>query len=238
MKKLQFVSLFIAGIIATATVKAQTADEIINKHIEAMGGAAKLKSINSFVMEGTLNIMGNDVPLKVFAQNGYAMKQEIEFMGMKNYFLFRKDSAWTFIPAQGQQNPEPLPKEAVEKTVNMFDIQGDLLDYKTKGHSVEYLGKEDVDGTECHKIKIKYKNAEEATYYIDPNTYYIVQKYEKTQVNGQEAEVTSKFSNYTKTADGYMFAMTREGGSAPGAVTFTKVEVNKTIDPSVFQATK
>lgn len=234
MKKIKLFSLFIAAALSFTTVKAQTADEIVNKHLEAMGGIEKLKTISTIVMDGSLNLMGNDVPLKIYLKHNFGFRQEIEFMGMKNYFLFRKDSAWTFIPAQGQQKPEPLPQEAVQKASNTLDAQGELVDYKAKGHSIELLGKEDVDGTECFKIKVKYKNAEEATLYIDAKTFFLVQKYEKANVNGQETEAVTKYSNYTKHSSGLMFAMTMEGGALPGAINFTKVELNTVLADAFF----
>jgi hypothetical protein len=238
MKKIKLVSLFIAAAFSFTTAQAQTAEEIVTKHLEAMGGIEKLRTINTIVMEGSMNLMGNDVPMKVYVKHNFAMRQEIEFMGLKNYFLFRADSAWTFVPAQGQQNPEPLPDEAVKKTVNALDAQGELVDYKAKGHTIESLGKEDVEGTECYKIKVTYKNAEQATLFIDAKTFLLVQKYEKTTVNGQEAEATTKYSNYTKHSSGMMFAMTMEGGALPGAITFTKIDVNPVIDPAVFIPSK
>ncbi len=234
MKKFKLVSLFIAAAFSFVTVKAQTADEIVNKHLEAMGGIEKLKTINTVVMDGSLNLMGNDVPLKVYLKHNFAFRQEIEFMGMKNYFLFRTDSAWTFIPAQGQQKPEPLPQEAVKKAINTLDAQGELVDYKAKGHSIELLGKEDVEGTECFKIKVKYKNGEEATLFIDAKSFFLVQKFEKANVNGQETEATTKFSNYTKHSSGIMFAMTMEGGALPGAINFTKIELNTVLADALF----
>lgn len=235
MKKIKLFSLFIAVAFSFTTVNAQTADEIVNKHLDAMGGIEKLRTINTIIMDGGLNLMGNDVPLKIYLKHNFAFRQEIEFMGMKNYFLFRTDSAWTFIPAQGQQKPEPLPEDAVKKAINTLDAQGELVDYKTKGHSIESLGKEDVEGTECFKVKVKYKNAEEATLFIDTKTFFLTQKFEKANVNGQETEATTKFSNYTKHSSGIMFAMTMEGGALPGAINFTKIEVNSAIDESLFK---
>ena len=34
------------------------------------------------------------------------------------------------------------------------DIDGPLVDWKSKGHKVEYLGTEDMDGTQAHKLKV------------------------------------------------------------------------------------
>lgn len=235
MKTLKLFSLFAATAFSFATVKAQTADEIVSKHIEAIGGTEKLKTINTLVMEGTLSAQGMEIPIKSYGQQNYGSKQEFVVMGMTAYIISRKDSGWNFLPFNGQTAPEPMTAEDLKDRENDLDIQSELLDYKTKGHSIELLGKEDVDGTECFKLKVLYKNGKEATLYFDPATYFIIQRKGIAKANGQEIEVTTKLSNYTKTPEGLVFPMTIESNTLPGPLTFTKVEVNKAIDEATFK---
>jgi len=48
----------------SAYSQAQTADEIINKNIAAMGGMEKLNSIKSIYEEDSINAGGVKIPLK------------------------------------------------------------------------------------------------------------------------------------------------------------------------------
>jgi hypothetical protein len=238
MKHVKLFSLFIAAAFGFVTVKAQTADEIVNKYLEVTGGVAKLKTVQTVIMEGSMSAQGMDIVVKSFAKNNYGLRQNFEVMGMSNYTIMRKDSGWSFIPVMGQQAPEPITADALKLTENNLDIQGSFIDYKAKGHSIEYVGKEDVDGTECHVVKINYKNGESATYYFDPATGYAIQTKAKANVNGQEMEMVTKMSNYTKNADGFVFPMTIEGGGMPGILTLTKVEINKPVDEAIFKPAK
>ena len=56
------------------TVKAQTADEVIAKHIEAIGGAENWKKVNSMKMEGVLQVQGAEVNVVVAVLNGKGMR--------------------------------------------------------------------------------------------------------------------------------------------------------------------
>ena len=57
----------------------------------------------------------------------------------------------------------------MKESVDQYDTQGSLVDYKAKGHSVEYLGKEDVEGTEAHKLKLTHKSGKTETMFLIRN---------------------------------------------------------------------
>ena len=238
MKKTLLFSLLIVASFSFATVKAQTANEIVAQYIQAIGGADKLKTIQTVIMEGTLTAQGMEIPVKSYAMHNYGLRQNFDVMGMSNYTIVRKDSGWSFIPVMGQQAPEAMTADVLKFTENSLDLQSEFIDYIAKGHTIELLGKEDVDGTECFMVKITYKNGENATYYFDPSTYYAIQKKQKASVNGQETEAVTKLSNYTKTAEGFVFPMSIEGGGMPGILTLTKVEINKPVDEAMFTLVK
>ena len=49
-------ALLILALIFSVTVKAQSVDEIVAHHIDAMGGAKKLSSLKSVIMQGTIEV--------------------------------------------------------------------------------------------------------------------------------------------------------------------------------------
>jgi hypothetical protein len=52
--------LLSAGILFSANfVQAQTVDEIIDKHVAALGGKDVINKVNSIYTESTLDVMGN-----------------------------------------------------------------------------------------------------------------------------------------------------------------------------------
>jgi hypothetical protein len=131
-----------------------------------------------------------------------------------------------------------MTADEVKVGQDQLDIQGELLDYKQKGHSVELMGKEDVDGTECFKVKLTRKSGRESIYLIDPKTYYAVRSISKVTVNGQEVNQTINLSNYQKLPEGIVIPFTMENGQAPAPINITKVEVNPTIDEAIFKVSK
>jgi hypothetical protein len=215
------------------TAKAQTADEIIQKHITAIGGTDNWKKITSVKMAGSVNAGGMELPVTVTKVNGKGFKAEFTINGMTGYMILTPTAGWAYNPMQGQQKPEALTAEDVKQSQDELDIPGPLFDYKTKGCKIVYLGKDEVEGTECHKLKVTLPNGKEQTMYFDATSYYHIRTVEKTTANGKEEEQISNYGNFQKLPEGIVFPMSIDEGEGPMAV--KSVEVNKPVDDNLFK---
>lgn len=230
MKRL-FLSLLVLA--SAFTVKAQTADEVIAKHIAAIGGADNWKKVNSMKMEGVLQVQGTDVNVTVTILHGKGMRQDISVMGMTGYEIVTPTEGWNFMPFQGQTEPEAKTPEELAESQDELDAQGGLIDYTAKGHKVELIGKEDVEGTECFKLKVTKKGGSVSTLFFDPKTFYIIQSKTIQKANGQEMEVTTSFSNYETLPEGIVVAKSM---TLPfGEMNMSKVSVNIPVEESFFK---
>src|SRR5260370_654495 len=89
---------------------------------------------------------------------------------------------------------------------------GDLtLDHIISKH-IELFGKDDVDGTECYKIKMTDKNAQETTFYIDPTNFYVIKQTQKIKADGKEIEASTTYGDYKKLPEGIVYPMSVNGG--------------------------
>jgi len=234
MKQIKTGILALLALVSVLTVRSQTLDEVIDKYLAAMGGKDKLLALNSIVMEGSMNFNGQSLPVKITQLNNKALRVDITINGMANYTIQTKDSGWNYFPIQGQKKAEATPPAVVKEAVDALDIQSVLLNYKDKGHTVVLVGKDDVDGTECFKIKVTTKSGMEQTFFIDPANYYIIKQIIKTKANGQEQEQPQNLSDYKKLDNGYVFPFSMTG-FGPGELKITKIDVNPKIDESIFK---
>lgn len=216
--------------------KAQTADEIINKHVEAIGGADAWKKVNSIKQEGNVKVQGADVSVTLTTLNGKGSRQDISLMGMNGFRIVTPAAGWNFMPFQGQTQVDPMTEEDLKEAQDDLDAQGKLIGYKEKGTTVELFGKDDVDGTECFKLVATTKVGTKETFYIDPKSSYIIKSVAVQKANGQEMEVASMYSNYTKLPEGIVIPMSI---MLPfGEMNITKVEVNPAVDEGIFKPAK
>jgi len=233
MKLIRTSAIAIVAMLVSVFTFAQTAEEIVAKHVEAVGGAAAWKKINSIYYEGKMTVQGAEVNVTLTVLNGKGVRQNISVMGMTGYYIITPTAGWNFMPFQGQTTPEPMTADELKQSADDLDVQGKLVDYKSKGHTVEFLGKDDVEGTECFKLKITTKTGNVETVFIDPKSYYIVRSIVKRTANGQESDVQSDLSNYQKLPEGIVvpFSVTLSFGE----LVISKAEVNKQVDESTFK---
>jgi len=235
MKHLQVLGLFLVATSIFANVHAQSVEEVISKHIEAIGGKENWKKVNTMKSEASLNVQGMDIPLTIYQVNNKAMKQEYSVMNMTAFTIMRTDSGWNYMPFNGMTAPEPVTAEELKVGQDGLDIQGELLDYAEKGHKVELMGKEDVDGTEAYKVKLTRKSGTEVINFIDPSNYLVIRTIQKLKVNGQEIENKTNYSNYQKLEEGILMPFTLESTTIPAPINFKKFEVNVDIPESTFR---
>ena len=83
MKTISRLLLLITVLFSSASIYSQTVDEIISKHLDSVGGKAKLSGVTSVYMEGTVEVMGTSGTTKTTILNGKGLRGESEIGGQR-----------------------------------------------------------------------------------------------------------------------------------------------------------
>lgn len=233
---LSILTLLLCGVFMSFHSQAQTLDEIINKHIEAIGGAENWKKIKSMKSQAIMKAQGAEIKLTIYQIHKKAMRVDIDVMGMQGYQILTDKEGWNFSPWGGQSKAEPLTADDVKQSQDQLNILDEFLTYKEHGKKLEFLGKDDVEGTECFKISMTDKDNKVTTYYLNTADYHIVKSTTKATINGKEIESNSTYGNYKKLDAGIVLPMNTN--SDMGDMEITQVEVNPTIQESLFSPAK
>ena len=229
MKKIIAFLVFLCGV---WIVRAQTADEIIEKYIQAMGGREKLELIQASILEGKVQAMKQEIPIKFTSIKEKGYRMDMEIMGMKLWTIATPDTGWTYMPMQGAPVIKPMPKEVIAESRSQFYPAGPLLDYKKIGLAIEYLGMDDVDGKDCYKLKSTSKEGKISYFLIDPTTNYLVRVSAKKTIMGKEMEIVTDFSDFRKLESGTVFP--HKMISPNGEVQVIKITINPDIDEKIL----
>ena len=240
MKNIILFVVFILSLVLVQFASGQSVDDVINQYIAARGGKDKLTAIKALYLEGTRQMMGNEVQVKVTKVDQKLNRVDFEFGGNSGYTIITPDKGWTYIPMRSDK-PEEMPQARVKNMQDQLDIAGPMVDYKTKGYKAELDGKETVNGKEAYKVKLTNAAGKEFTYYIETKTNLLIQTKQMSEMGGQNGgkpvEVTTDLSDYTS-VDGVMFpqTITTEGtGMGAGSMTFDKIQTNKPVDESLYK---
>jgi len=229
----------VAVAILVPAMWAQTADEIIAKNIQARGGADKLKSVKSIKSTATMAMgPGMEAPGVLIQKRENLARLEFTIQGLTAVQAYDGKNAWQVMPFMGKKDPELMSADEAKEIEETADMDGPLMDYKSKGHQVELLGKEKVEGTDAYKLKVSLKNGDVQTVYIDADSFLEIKEETKRTVRGSEQVFESAIGDY-KEVGGIIFPFAVESGvkgsSQKQKLTITKLELNVAADDSIFK---
>ena len=165
------IALFLFSVVSSATF-AQTADEIISKYITTIGGAEKLKAVKGVKMEMSVNAQGMEIPVEMVQMQGGKMYLKINLQG-KEITQMASDGTTMWSTNFMTMKAEKADAETTENAkLSNQDFPDPFLNYKEKGYSAEYVGKETKEGTECYKVKFTKKPLSVNGVKQDDVTYY------------------------------------------------------------------
>ena len=221
----------------TISAFSQTVDDIIQKYANTMGGLSAFNAIKTLKMTGTVTTQGMDLPLTVQIINGRATRNDVEAMGQAIVNAYKDGKGWKINPFAGVATATDMTKEELIDFKTQSMLANNLMDYKARGHKVELLGQEDVEGIKTYKIKLTAKeDGKITTYYISTSDNMMVKATAMRNIQGQDVEIENFFSNI-KEFNGVKFAMTRTqkmNGQVFQEITYNTIEIDVPIDEKIF----
>ncbi len=222
-----------------SAVWAQTVDEVIAKHVAARGGMEKLKAVKTMRATAKMEMgPGMEFPGVLIVKRPDEARLEFTVQGLTGIQAYNGKSAWQVMPFMGKKDPEAMTADEQKEMEEQADMDGPIVDYKSKGHQVELVGKEKVEGADAIKLKVTLKNGDVKYVYLDADNYLEVKEETKRNIRGSEQEIETTMGDY-KEVDGVMMAYSFEGSikghQEKQKITLEKIEFNVPIDDGLFK---
>ncbi|OJV16928.1 MAG: outer membrane lipoprotein-sorting protein [Dyadobacter sp. 50-39] len=228
---------FLIIVFVANAVNAQNVDDIIAKHVKAMGGD-KLGKLQSMKISAEMDIMNMKVPITTTIVQNKGFRSESTVQGMTVVQAVSGNAGWTINPMSGNTKAIALPEDAVKSLANETDLTG-LYNYKVKGYKVTLDGEEELSGAKVYKVSMTLPSGVRRINYISKDTFYILKIVAHTTINGQDIMSENVQSDF-RAVDGiyYPFASEVTTSAMPGTkmgLKITALEVNPQIDPKIFE---
>lgn len=224
--------------LAAVPMAAESLDDVLAKHFEALGGKEKIAAVQSAKMVAKQVFGPQEVPATILWKRPNKVRMDFTLQGMTGTQAYDGTTAWMVMPFLGKTEPEEMTGDDLKDIIEQADmIDGPLFDWKEKGHTVEFLGEEDVEGTPSWKLKLTRDNGDVSTIWLDKDAYVQIKSEGKRKRGDQEFDIETSFGDY-KEVDGLLFPFSIESkpkGAPQGAtISIESIELGATIDDGTF----
>jgi hypothetical protein len=233
--------LFVAALLlVTTAAHALTADEVVAKNVDARGGLDKIHAIKTLKFEGKMRIGGQfELALAEYKKAPDSVRNEATIQGLTQIQAWDGKDAWQISPFQGRRDPEKMSGDDAKSLADDATVGGPLVDWQAQGSKLEYLGTEDIDGTEAHKLKVTRKNGDIEFVYLDPEYFLEIRTLTDQIVRGTHVESVTDYGDYEQVNGVYFPFSTSSYTKGAGAfgkqqITVEKAEANVPMDDQIF----
>jgi len=237
-------SLLLAALaLISATLSAQTAEDIVAKYVSARGGAEKIKGVKTERITGTISF-GTDAegPFIVERLRPLKMHMEITLNGQTLIRTYDgKSAGWIYNPFSPKPEVQAMTEGDLKSIFDEADFDGPFVDFKAKGNLIEFADKADVQGKPASKLKLTNKNNDVSYFYFDSDTYLILKWEGARKLADRDVPWESIFHDFREVAGvKYPFLIESDSPSTDQTqrISADKIEVNVPIDESHFAKPK
>lgn len=228
------------------SAQAQTAEELVAKNLAARGGAAALGAIQTYVAQGELRFPG-DFKLTYTethqrldpATDNCAIRIDASLQGLTLVEAYDGQSGWRINPFEGRKDAERMGADEARALADQALIDGNLQSAAAKGAKVDYLGREDIDGTNTYKLRVSKPDGTVFTDYLDPDVFLEIRIDELRTIRGAEQETVYDLGDYER-VNGVYFPFSIASGAPNSAdsdkqiITVASAAANVPVLPGLF----
>jgi outer membrane lipoprotein-sorting protein len=217
--------------------RAQTVEDVVRRYVEARGGAARLRAVQSLRLVGTLELPGVSAPFRMELKRPNKMRTEFTVEGHTAIRAFDGQTAWAQRPLPGEP-PQPMsPEDAADARAQADVDLSPLIDAAAKGYSVELVGRDRVLGGETFKLIVRGRDGTTRILQIDTHSHLVVRTEDRRTVEGKPVDFVTEIGDY-RPEGGLVFPHRMEVGPKDGTdrqrLVIDHVEINPPLDDSRF----
>ena len=237
-------SFFFALFLSSAAVPAfaEDAQSLLAENLKARGGAAAFDALKGVSFQGRILFPG-DFELtykesRARLARTAAARTDLSLQGLDLVQSYDGSGAWKINPFQGRKDPEKMTSDEARQLADGALVEGPLLASRSDGSKVQYLGREDFDGTLAYKLKVTQKDGDQFVYWLDPDTFLEIKIDETRKIRGAQQTTETELGDYEKVA-GVYFPMSVESWqqgqpSQRSRVIIASGTANPTLSPAFF----
>ena len=222
-------------ILISISVSAQTLEDILCKHLEAMGNE-ELQKKDYVTSKGKIVQGENEIPFISYNKRPNKFRMDGTIYEYTFIQAFDGKIGWTLNPMMGINVPQKLPESEIANLRFQSDFDGFFHNYKEKNHTLEYIGNEEVFGMDTYVILLIKSAGDSMHIFIDAENYQTLKTRAKASVGYETKYIENIFSNY-QSIDGILSAFdveTQVEGQTLSQLIYESYDYTTEIPDSIF----
>jgi hypothetical protein len=208
-----------------------SADDVIDKYLQAIGGRKQIESIvdRTTTMSGTT--MGKTLIIVVQQKAPSMLRQDINAGTVKQTIIFDGKKG---VMIMGEQKSvlgdNELNKLKLEAQMNF------LLNPKSFGVQIELIGMEIIDSVQCYKISLNMEDSTNWNQYYEVESGLKIKEIKSIDTPQGIFEQESFYEDYRKVGEfKYPFKVTQTLGVQTIELIIEKIEINTGLKDALFE---
>ena len=220
--------------------KSQTADEVVSKYVQFIGGVQNWKAVKTITTSGIYNYGGMKVPYKAYSKSPDRYKYVVAFKGKSFTQAYNGKTGWRIDGFKNETKKTMLKDRQATALAKEADVEleSPFINYREKGHTIMLEGMDTADKKTYYKINLMRRDGDTATYFFDSKDFSLA----KNQAISKNAEMNNApldifYSNYLQTGNvriPHKISCTSEGQKIL-TITVESIKLNAPMTDKMFQ---
>ena len=178
-----------------APLAAQSPADILDRHLKAMGGLAKVQAVHSIRMKGAIQAkLGLTLPVLMEAARPNKARMEIHSDERDFLRVFDGAQGWVSDPERDGELRPFTAREVQAAQATSFD--GELIQPEARGARTEFEGREMLNQRDTYRLKVTEKDGAWSRHWVDAQLFLEVQvDHEMDTPEGKRTE-TTRYSDF------------------------------------------
>ena len=238
MRTLGLVICIAGTLLAPGCARQPTVGTLLDGYVRARGGLERFEGIQTLRMTAKASA-GPDRKARVMREIKHPglIRTEFTFQGITSIYACDGEQGWYVAPLSGVIDPEVMSKEGTQRAIEQAAIGGPLVEWQAKGHTVDLLGKETIDGRDVFKLKVTLTSGTVRYEFLDAESLLLKRTVSSRNYHDRTIEVETTYSDF-RAVDGVVFphliTIGAKGQPLVLEVVVETIELNPPLDDSRF----
>ncbi len=169
-RPVRLVCLVVALAAAAAGAAEPTLEAVIERYLEARGGAARWRALQALELAGTYAAFSYHKPFRLIRKRGDLYRLEFELLGAPAVRARDREGPWwqhrLIQPEPGRLTDGPYRDQMERESL----FEPPLLDHDKKGIVVELIGPGEIDGRPTIDLRLSFPGERQEIWHLDAET--------------------------------------------------------------------